>query len=38
VAVRQAFPSKFGATTGLKPVEHEKAKPKNRQKANEFAA
>jgi hypothetical protein len=30
--------SKFAAPTGLKPVEHQKAKRKNRQKANELAA
>jgi len=34
VAVRQAFPSKFAATTGLKPVESKTAKTKNCQKAN----
>jgi hypothetical protein len=34
VAVRQAFPSKFAATTGLKSVESKTAKSKNRQKAS----
>ena len=37
VAVRQAFPSKFEATTGLKPVERKKVKSKNRQNSNEYA-
>jgi hypothetical protein len=37
VAVRQAFPSKFAAPTGRKPVERKTAKGKNRQKVNEFA-
>jgi len=37
VAVRQAFPSKFAAPTGLKPVERKKVKSKNRQKVNELA-
>lgn len=37
VAVRQAFPSKFAAPTGRKPVERQTARGKNRQKSYEFA-
>src|SRR5260370_585103 len=37
VAVRQAFPSKFAAPSGLKPVESKTAKSKNKQNARKNA-